>query len=86
MTARDILAFSQDQNVLLGAEGMPSTPLDHDCLIFTTPHMHCCGETGALVTELETGIPSMRKLVYACAVWISFRRWQQRGHMRVERV
>jgi hypothetical protein len=41
--------------VLLGTEWMPSIPLDHDCLIYCTTHMHCCGEVGALGTEVETG-------------------------------
>jgi hypothetical protein len=63
MTVGDIGAFAQDKNVLPGAEGMPSMPLDHDCLIIITPHMHCCGEMGALVAELEAGTPSMPMLV-----------------------
>jgi hypothetical protein len=70
---------------LSGAEWMQSMPLDHDCFIITE-HMHCCGEVGALVTDLETGTPSMRMLVYARAVWIAFRCQRAPGHVCVQRI
>jgi hypothetical protein len=40
--------------IVLSGTGMPFMWLDDDCLTIFTTHMHCCGETGALGTELKT--------------------------------